>query len=368
MEIFSGDDDTSPGGTLRIDRFRHFLLSVRLRKIYFIYCGVCCLMSGVACSSTYHKIAVLSRSGQSLTEHSWDCWEVHLELAIGLAVLMESLISFRLMGVKTFFKDWLCIFDLVVATATLLSWVLLAVKQTFLADDILEFDLPVLVLRFVLQPFRMLSTASALRRVHLLQQHTRETEMTVDLEIDITPTTLNSKIFTREMKTALMARLPSWCRFKDWQLSYAPHIHGTSFQTFYRSQLTAVGPHILLMQTASGTNLGCFCTEPWRQNTRGYRASQDSFLFASCTAGEFGETDEKSGLVFYHARAGQDDILLWCDETTISFAGALVISKEFGFCDSYASQTFGSPPLDEHGDGFRIVLFECWNLSDEIAE
>eukprot|EP00931_Biecheleriopsis_adriatica_P010573 TRINITY_DN111648_c0_g1_i1.p1 TRINITY_DN111648_c0_g1~~TRINITY_DN111648_c0_g1_i1.p1 ORF type:complete len:408 (+),score=74.21 TRINITY_DN111648_c0_g1_i1:85-1308(+) len=348
------------------DRVRHLLLSLRLRRAYVAYCGLCCAMSGVACISTYTKIKELSRSGQSLSDHSWDSWEVNLEVLIGFAVCTETSVSLWLMGFKAFCKDWLCIVDSMVATLTVLSWMLLGINETKLADDMLETDFPVLLLRFMLQPCRMLSTASALRRVHRMQKHAVDIEFEPLEQVpDRSPSTPQSRILTQEIKMAMLTHLPAWCRFKDWLLTYSTHVHGTSLQTFYRSQLNGVGAHILILSDAEGRVLGGFCTEPWRQSSEGYRASPECFLFANDMELPGGETDGR--LVFWHAR-GHQDVLLWCDDTTISFAGALVIRKEIQLCDSNACPAFGSPSLDPSGDGLRIVAFECWRLADALGD
>ncbi|CAE8591286.1 unnamed protein product, partial [Polarella glacialis] len=142
------------------DRTRHLLLSLRLQKAYCVYCAFCCVASAVICVSSFRRIARMSVAGQNVAAHQWESWEAFLEVTIGLAVCVETLSSIWLMGLKAFCKNWLCIFDAFVASLTLLSWTLAAAMKL----SLLQAELPMLVLRFLLQPFRLLSTASTLRR------------------------------------------------------------------------------------------------------------------------------------------------------------------------------------------------------------
>eukprot|EP00933_Yihiella_yeosuensis_P032014 TRINITY_DN25600_c0_g1_i1.p1 TRINITY_DN25600_c0_g1~~TRINITY_DN25600_c0_g1_i1.p1 ORF type:complete len:278 (+),score=22.52 TRINITY_DN25600_c0_g1_i1:106-939(+) len=151
------------------DRAKHCLLSVRLQKAYFFYCGLCFVLSAVVCISNFHRAA--TSSGLGFAKHRWLDWEAVLETLIGLAVCTETFTSLWLKGRKAFLQDWLCIFDALVATLTLVSWALLAMRKILLAENMIEVDLPILVLRFLLQPFRMISTVSAIRRVRQMQDH-----------------------------------------------------------------------------------------------------------------------------------------------------------------------------------------------------
>merc|ERR1740121_2381342 len=102
-----------------------------------------------------------------------------------------------------------------------------------LVDDV---DVPMLALRFALQPFRMLSTASMVMRAKKLHQATVKKPVEPLKPVDPRKPCagLSRPALTPDLAAQLREFLPCYLRFLDWELAYSPSVHGTSLQTFYR--------------------------------------------------------------------------------------------------------------------------------------
>lgn len=163
------------------ERVRHTLLSLRLQKAYVGYCLLCCLLSTAVCSSSLARAAKRKAwDGGALASHEWHPWEQTLEMLVGLVLCAETLANLWLAGREEFFRDCWSVFDAAVVALTLLSWGLLALQNAvLLGEGVLKLDLPLLTLRFVLQPCRVLAAASMTRRVRRMQQST------VDIAFDV---------------------------------------------------------------------------------------------------------------------------------------------------------------------------------------
>lgn len=369
------------------ERARFALLSLRLRKVYFGYCVLCFVLSALACGSSFRRAANLGRGGTSLSSHRWEVWESTLEVMIGIMVCTETLSSMWLMGRKAFFRDWWCVYDAVVVVLTLVTWFLLGVRQVLLEADVLkQVDLPLLALRFLMQPCRLLSAISVLRRVKQMQQST------VDIIFDGLETEENallqteSRILFPTLQAEIKAHLPAWCRFRRWTLAYSPHVHGTSLQTFYRSQ-AGRGANVLLVREPSGNIFGCFSTEPWQHCTSGFHGSGECFVFTTATVAASPKDKARSsptsaGATAANQTSGEEvchvfhtdehgEVLMWGDADAICMAGAIELRDDFRCGSTAACPTFNSPCLT--GDGgvvcggseFLVSSFECWQLDRE---
>merc|ERR1719215_2177201 len=239
---------------------------------------------------------------------------------------------------------------------TLLDWSLLLL-QTALGDIgkrlMADVDIPLFVLRFVLQPFRLCASISMIRRVTRMQKHTIDIAFDVlDMAAINVETSEESRILTPELRSEVTAHLPVWCRFRTWDLLYSPHVHGTSLQTFYRQQ---AGPNLVVVQDTKGHVFGGFTEEAWYICPRGHRSSGDCFVFTSrpledTTAN--GQSDSTSSSIgFYHTsgQGQQDSVLFWADGETFAISNALVIHDNFKCGSSTECPSFGSPALTEDG-------------------
>jgi len=162
------------------DRVRHVLLSLRLRKAYVAYSIICCALSCLACGSSFARVAKRTAwEGEAWSSHEWEPWERALEVIISIVVCSETLSTLWLTGWKDFIRDCWCIFDATVMALTLLTWCLLALRRALLVgESVLKLDLPLLALRFFLQPCRVLAMASMARRGRRMQQNT------IDIALD----------------------------------------------------------------------------------------------------------------------------------------------------------------------------------------
>eukprot|EP00421_Protoceratium_reticulatum_P053710 CAMPEP_0168497030 /NCGR_PEP_ID=MMETSP0228-20121227/72561_1 /TAXON_ID=133427 /ORGANISM="Protoceratium reticulatum, Strain CCCM 535 (=CCMP 1889)" /LENGTH=139 /DNA_ID=CAMNT_0008513905 /DNA_START=186 /DNA_END=602 /DNA_ORIENTATION=+ len=137
-----------------------------------------------------------------------------------------------LAGLRAFFRDCWCVFDCTVVALTVMDWSLHFLRQALLAEEVLK--TPLFALRFVLQPCRVLAAVSMVRRVHQMQQGVVDVAFDILKPAEVTSPELGlSRILSGELQAVIAANLPAWCRFRKWQLVYAPHVHGTSMQTFF---------------------------------------------------------------------------------------------------------------------------------------
>jgi len=358
------------------DRARHVLFSLRLRKDYLLYCFICFLLTAVACTSTVGQVLRLQRDGQALSAYQRRAWEVCLEAVIGVAVVAETVSALWLSGRRAFVRDCWCIFDAGVAALTLLDWVLQLARWALLAEGLLAADLPLLALRFVLQPCRMLTAVSMLRRVRKMQ------DGVVDVVFDVLQSSEDPEpahgehILSQALRADILAHLPAWCRFREWRLAYSQTVHGTSMLTFFRGQANC-GANVLLLKNADGVVLGGFVPEGWRICPPGspQYGTGDCFVFTSCDASDQETSrDEAEDLlkvedgfhrrhpVFFHAKSGTEEVLLWGDGASLSMGGAITVRDDFRFGSTSACEAFGSPALVKGAPDFAIAAFECWQL------
>lgn len=339
------------------ERVRHALLSARLQKAYVIYCVFCFFLSSLICGSSLARAAGTS-AWNDVSSHRWESWETMLEIGIGLVVCVETLCTLWLTGPREFFRDAWCVFDIGVVALTMMSWVLLFTRSAVISSEtFLQLDMPLLILRFILQPCRMLATASMARRVRKMQQNTMDIAFDVLTSIpDMSPVQCGH-ILSVQLQQEICEHLPVWCRFRDWQLAYSRSEHGTSMQTFYRMQ-TRCAANLLIVRDGVGTIFGGFSTEPWRIDIRGYHSSGDAFVFSK----HLGRPAS-----FFHTVAGYE-VLVWGDSRQVALSEALVLGNDFISGTSTSCKTFASPMLSAEGPEFSVSAFECWHFDDFQAE
>merc|ERR1712048_1214805 len=100
-------------------------------------------------------------------------WEEALEVGIGVLIVAETLLTMRVLGVRTFFCSCWCVFDFVVTVLTLVS-IGYGLKHLGRKGEITEADVPLLMLRFVLQPARVLAAVAGTYRAHNMQNSVEE--------------------------------------------------------------------------------------------------------------------------------------------------------------------------------------------------
>lgn len=103
-------------------------------------------------------------------------WEEVLEVTLGACMVLETLLTLWVLGFKPFFRNCWCIFDFMVmlATAVSIGWGLEHIGRK---GEITEADVPLLCLRFVLQPARIIAVCMSARR-------TREMQKVDELQVD----------------------------------------------------------------------------------------------------------------------------------------------------------------------------------------
>eukprot|EP00448_Togula_jolla_P014350 CAMPEP_0170588434 /NCGR_PEP_ID=MMETSP0224-20130122/10827_1 /TAXON_ID=285029 /ORGANISM="Togula jolla, Strain CCCM 725" /LENGTH=268 /DNA_ID=CAMNT_0010912149 /DNA_START=197 /DNA_END=1000 /DNA_ORIENTATION=+ len=257
-----------------------------------------------------------------------------------------------------------------VVSLTLVHWSLLLAQRT-LAAEVHQVDIPLLALRFVLQPCRLLAAASMVRRVRSMQRST------VDIAFDVLSGSEEAEVFTEntgsilssEQQAEITKHLPAWCRYRAWQLVYSPDVHGTSMQTFYRKQSSSsCGANIIVVRDSNGHTFGGFSSEKWRMSARGYYGTPECFVFSShCAEAEIDSEESPASttrqpLSFYSAAPQPGTVLLWGDAQTFSLDSALTLTDDFRSGLSAPCASFDSPALMPGGPEFVVRSFECWEL------
>eukprot|EP00440_Ansanella_granifera_P065001 gb/GFBE01070480.1/.p1 GENE.gb/GFBE01070480.1/~~gb/GFBE01070480.1/.p1 ORF type:complete len:237 (+),score=45.72 gb/GFBE01070480.1/:1-711(+) len=153
------------------EQARHVVLLLRLQKPYFVYCLGCSCLAAAAFFSTLVDLFSSHKAGRGwhdiLEGGTWQsaCWSV-----VGLALCAEVLSGLVVRGFE-FSRDWWCIFDTALLVLTVLAWALTHLRRaSLIREEAEEADLWLLFLRFVLQPCRVLATATMARKVQQMQR------------------------------------------------------------------------------------------------------------------------------------------------------------------------------------------------------
>lgn len=149
---------------------RHVILSFRLRRSYLVYCISIFLLTFFVFSWNLRKGIYDEWNMPGWRHHQW---EEALEVFIGSCMTVETIVTMRLLGLKTFFGVLWHIFDFVVMVLTILS-VLYALDHLSQGGETCEADMLLLMIRFLLQPVRVMTTLAEMYRVHEMQKNVEE--------------------------------------------------------------------------------------------------------------------------------------------------------------------------------------------------
>lgn len=89
---------------------------------------------------------------------------------------LETLITLRVIGVAVFFRNIWLVFDFIVMVLTVIS-IGYGLKHIGQKGEICEADVPVLMLRFVLQPIRVLAAFASTCRIRQMQDEVIELDV-----------------------------------------------------------------------------------------------------------------------------------------------------------------------------------------------
>lgn len=350
---------------------------------YLIYCCVCLLLTGVLLVTTLWE-DFAPRPEVRFWRRRLRPWEEAGEVLVGAALCTETILMFHL-DRQAFIRDGWRILDTVIAGLTLLCGIFFCFRRAFdsIGTVIEDLDVPMLGLRFALQPIRMFSTATMVVRAHQRQTAARQPQL--DLKAFIQdPRHPDSREFapalTPQQASDVRELLPTHLRFAQWRLAYSPKVHGTSLNTFYRNQ---VGPNVLIVRDAHGGLFGGFASEPWRVQAGAYGHSGEAFVFQDRSsqddvdANAYTEIEESlakvdpeckdTGFDVFWAPPQRGKALQWGTTTMFGFGRSLVVREDFLRGSTCDCEAFGSGPLSPAGTEFIIRDFECWDIggSDE---
>ncbi|CAD7972022.1 unnamed protein product [Amoebophrya sp. A120] len=186
-------DETSKKSDLPDSVMKEIMLSWRLRKPYLIYCCILGVASfalllltaysnmsrstqqggGAGAGTGTTVSAVEQQQHQSSTSSNIKLqphyhWALELaEIIIGLCLVVETLVTWYTLGNRAFFASRWCRFDFAVSLGT--TWIVLL--ESWDRFDFIEeyFEMPILILRFGLQPLRLIQTAHIIRKARQMQ-------------------------------------------------------------------------------------------------------------------------------------------------------------------------------------------------------
>jgi len=391
----------------------------RIGTCYLVYCVACLSVTGLLLVATVAELVAPKREA-----HIWQRLlrpeEEVVEVVIGIAMGSEMIWALHNMGPIAFFRSRWRLLDAAVASLTLLCGVFLMFRRIargarLVVEDI---DLPILALRFALQPVRMLSTASMVVRAHKYRRKARAVAFE-GLPFVFDPRVAAPAEFRSALTPAIASQLrealPGSLQYLDWHLAYAPRVHGASLKAFYRRQ---VGPNILVARDAHGNLFGAFASEAWRQQSGAY-GTGESFIFvahhrqeAAVSFARAGGTlsavgaeeswgpnstsanlrvqpeEEELELQIFPASMQNGAVIQWSGQNMFGMGQALVFHEDFLRGTSNACESFASPPLfpqeqatgtcgpvaacgpspatarRAEGVGSAVFDFECWLVGD----
>lgn len=383
---------------------------------YLVYCFVCLALTSLLLAEAAWEAFAPSQEAR-LWRRRLKPWEEAVEIFVGTALCTETLILLHVLGRRRFFRDRWRVLDAAVAGLTMFCGAFFLVRRIFdegASNAVVEdFDVPMLALRFALQPFRMFSTASMVVRASRIHQAACQAPPEPLEPVDPRKSCegLARPILTPELAVQLREFLPCYLRFADWELAYSPSVHGTSLNTFYRQQ---AGANIIVVKDAHGGLFGGFVSKPWRP-TLGAYGLPESFVFVArqpesaaldSTAAGNGDLAAQTtsacvvGIADMHESGGEGDarklqsmdedatssmsttqdhehfdvywampkpgrVIQWSDSKMFGLGQALLVCDDFLRGSTTDCETFGSTPLSPAGKEFVIRDFECWQIGAE---
>eukprot|EP00927_Polykrikos_kofoidii_P066951 TRINITY_DN62505_c0_g1_i1.p1 TRINITY_DN62505_c0_g1~~TRINITY_DN62505_c0_g1_i1.p1 ORF type:complete len:475 (+),score=81.81 TRINITY_DN62505_c0_g1_i1:47-1426(+) len=343
----------------------------RQAVMYLVYCSICFALT---CALLVVSVLESWMSGDqsAFWARRLQPWEEAGEAFVGGALCTETVLSIRhwrrnrksYRGKRRIFWDCWRVFDAIIAGLTLILGMLFLVRRMVTDTTIVfkELDVPILGIRFALQPVRMARTTSmvvqaarvaAAREVHIrTQAHT-----IVDPRMPCPA--LQRPALTPSVASQIRDMLPPYLQYADWRLVYSPQVHGTSFQTFFRRQ---AGPNVLVVRDAHGGLFGGFATEPWRPEVGAYGGTCEAFVWEAKV-----ENDEP--VKAFWAIPARGRVVQWSTPTLLGLGRAIVLSDEFLRGSSAKDETFGTErSLSPAGVDFVIQDFECWHVGGAAGD
>jgi len=368
--------------------------------LYLVYCIFCCALTATLLVITLWEGSQPRREA-SFWRRKLRPWEEAGEAFVGTALCTETLMPMLALGARRYLRDRWRFLDVAVACLTLVCGVFFMFRRAIHhAGDLVEdIDVPILALRFALQPLRMVSTASmvvrARRRVHVKRD---EPPPIVDPR---RPSALLRSALTVEMAAELRDFLPSYLRFNEWTLVYSPQLHGTSINTFYRQQ---IGPNLLVVQDAQGGIFGGFATETWRPQNGAY-GHGEGFVFVArrneddagarsrsasvcsddgspcsspcrqssapdfpvCVEMTSMDSEKSQNVQVFWAVPLTGRIIQWSNSNMLGFGRAVTLCDDFIRGASERCDAYESPPLSlpANGGEFIVRSLECWYVGPD---
>lgn len=135
------------------DRARHAILSWRLRRPYLVYTFI---FSTLTAYLLLWNLLKAAQNGWNIPQWKHHRWEEWLEVTIGAGIVVETCLTLYVLGVRSFFSSWWCIFDFTVALLTVVS-ISYGLVHLGRKGEVCEANMPLLLVRFVLQPVRVLT-------------------------------------------------------------------------------------------------------------------------------------------------------------------------------------------------------------------
>jgi hypothetical protein len=367
-------ETTSGSRSLSLRRKVMPFTNAKMANYYLVYCIVCLLLTGILLAVAIWE-CLAPRNEARFWRRELRPWEEATEAFVGAALCAETFAVIVGLGPRAILRDRWRLCDAFIASLTLLCGLFFVCRRVAhavrglqrLADDI---DVPILAMRFALQPMRMVSTAAMVVRAHKRRKKakpvTEDPEVFDPRQLDSLPRSLCT-VLTPSLASELRELLPCYLRFTEWHLGYAPKAHGTSLRTFYRQQ---AGPNLLIVRDADGEIFGGFAPEPWQQRSGAY-GTGEAFVF-SVTGGHV-SVDQSSPaapapredrrIEPHTATLQKGEVIQWSDTKIFGLGHALVVHEDFLRGSSSSCEAFGCrSPLTQSGQDFIIKDFECWHI------
>lgn len=159
------------------EQARHAILSWRLKRPYLIYSLAC---AALMLALLVWNIVKGIQNNWNLPQWKHHRWEEILEVTVGVAIVVEVLLTLRVLGVRDFCANPWCVFDAIVAVLTVISTGY-GLEHLGRQGEICEAQLPLLFLRFVLQPARLLAAVVQTWRTRRMQIDAEELRVDVNM-------------------------------------------------------------------------------------------------------------------------------------------------------------------------------------------
>lgn len=156
-----------------LEQAKHCILLLRLQRPYYLYCLLCSTLAAAAFLSTlmdFFGDRTDRRWLDILEGGTWQsaCWSV-VALSLVGEVISVFVVS-KGMTCHELMEDWWFMFDATIVGLTLFTWMLMLVRRaTPMREEAEEVELWLLMLRFILQPCRVLVAAKMARKVQVMQ-------------------------------------------------------------------------------------------------------------------------------------------------------------------------------------------------------